>query len=97
MCCKTVNVRPMEYFNLMFIILFQEVKREEIEQQMALASNPGRRDDRDRERDRRRLRDNRSSQIADEGWSVASTKGRQFDSSRLKTLSKVSTLCHFVN
>lgn len=76
----------------MFILLFQEVKREEIEQQMALASNPGRRDDRDRDRDRRRPRDNRSSQMSDEGWSVASTKGRQFDSSRLKTFSRVSAL-----
>lgn len=71
-------------------MLFQEVKREEIEQQMALANNPGRRDDRDRERDRRRPRENRSSQMSDEGWSVASTKGRQFDSARLKTFSRVS-------
>lgn len=66
----------------------EEVKREEIEQQMALANNPGRRDDRDRERDRRRPRENRSSQMSDEGWSVASTKGRQFDSARLKTFSR---------
>lgn len=68
----------------------EEVKREEFEQQMALASNPGRRDDRDRDRDRRRLRDNRGPQMSDEGWStVASTKGRtSFDSSRLKTFSR---------
>lgn len=70
-------------------MLLQEVKREEIEQQMALANNPGRRDDRDRERDRRRPRENRSSQMSDEGWNVASTKGRQFDSARLKTFSRV--------
>ena len=71
----------------------QEVKREEFEQQMALASNTGRRDDRDRDRDRRRIRDNRGPQMSDEGWStVASTKGRtSFDSSRLKTFSRVSS------
>ncbi|KAG0719879.1 Eukaryotic translation initiation factor 4 gamma 3 [Chionoecetes opilio] len=76
---------------LMLIIFLQEVKREEFEQQIALASNPGRRDDRDnRDRDRRRIRDNRGPQMSEEGWStVASTKGRaSFDSSRLKTFAR---------
>ncbi|XP_042241638.1 eukaryotic translation initiation factor 4 gamma 1-like isoform X3 [Homarus americanus] len=64
----------------------EEFKREEIEQQIALASNTNRRDDRDRDRDRRRSRDNRGPQMSDDGWNtVASTKGRtSFDSSRLK-------------
>lgn len=72
----------------------EEFKREEMEQQIALASNTGRRNDRDREPDRRRGRDNRGPQINDDGWNtVASTKGRtSFDSSRLKnTFSRPGT------
>lgn len=95
-CCNCLlkeahkNRSQIDYTCLTRIFL-QEVKREEFEQQMALASNAGRRDDRDRDRDRRRPRDNRGPQMSDEGWStVASTKGRAFDSSRLKTFTRVS-------
>ncbi|XP_066968480.1 eukaryotic translation initiation factor 4 gamma 1-like isoform X4 [Macrobrachium rosenbergii] len=66
----------------------EEVKREEFEQQIALANTPNRRDDRDRDRDRdrKRSRDNRGTPMSDsDGWNtVASTKSRTFDSSRLK-------------
>ncbi|XP_068244689.1 eukaryotic translation initiation factor 4 gamma 1-like isoform X2 [Palaemon carinicauda] len=67
----------------------EEVKREEFEQQIALANTPNRRDDRDRDRDRdrKRSRDNRGTPMSDsEGWNtVASTKSRtSFDSLRLK-------------
>lgn len=64
----------------------QEAKREEIEQQIALASTPNRRDDRRDDRDRKRSRDNRGPPMSEDGWNtVASTKNRaSFDSSRLK-------------
>lgn len=66
----------------------EEVKREEIEQQIALATTPNRRDDRDRDRDRdrKRSRDNRGPSMDNDGWNtVASTKNRaSFDSSRIK-------------
>ncbi|XP_037786185.1 eukaryotic translation initiation factor 4 gamma 1-like isoform X8 [Penaeus monodon] len=64
----------------------EEAKREEIEQQIALASTPNRRDDRRDDRDRKRSRDNRGPPMSEDGWNtVASTKNRaSFDSSRLK-------------
>ncbi|KAK3869310.1 hypothetical protein Pcinc_025358 [Petrolisthes cinctipes] len=66
----------------------EEMKREEVEQQIALATNSNRRDDRyrDRERDRRRNRDHRAPQSGDDGWNtVANTKGRtSFDYTQLK-------------
>ncbi|ROT85253.1 Eukaryotic translation initiation factor 4 gamma 3 [Penaeus vannamei] len=64
----------------------EEAKREEIEQQIALASTPNRRDERRDDRDRKRSRDNRGPPMSEDGWNtVASTKNRaSFDSSRLK-------------
>ncbi|KAK3872667.1 hypothetical protein Pcinc_022262 [Petrolisthes cinctipes] len=75
----------------------EEVTREEMDQQIALATYSNHRDDRhrdrnrDRDRDHRRSGDNRAPQLRDDGRiMVTNTKGRTpYDSSRLKnTLNK---------